>query len=255
MSENEIENIKEDELKEFIKRLPELTKEPPCTHLVMLAVRSRKAKKIFGIKMSDIVVERKVIRPISQWRERYFSRVCNLAMLQHFGRYEVKGHYTVPEVMGIYATICPRDVFKATADMMKDNVSYLYQRDESASLQLSRQYTAFFSKLHKFKSRKWNFVTLDIDNDDEKLLKEILDRVSMIPIFMVTETSRGYHIVLDISKSSDARMFYGEEKLMQKLGLDYVSKGLEIQRDSQEPIPGTKYFREDGKLHYVRIIQ
>jgi len=71
----------------------------------------------------------------------------------------------------------------------------------------------------------------------------------------MTETSRGYHIVLDISEPEHAKTFYGQEKVMQKLGLDYAERGLEIQRDSQEPIPGTKYFRDDGSLHYVRLIQ
>jgi len=247
--------IKEDDVKEFIKRLPELTKEPPRTHLLMLSVRSRKAKAIYGIKMSDIVVERKIIRPAENWRERYFNKIYNLALLQHSGRYEVKGHFTVPEVMATYATIAPRNVYKATAELMRDNVTFLYQRDEASNVQLMKQHIMFFSRLHKFKDRGWNYVTLDLDVLDGSLMREILDEVSMIPVFMVTETSRGYHIVLDITKPRDARVFYGEEKLMQKLGLKYASKGLEIQRGSQEPVPGTKYYRDNGKLHYVGIIQ
>ena len=245
--------INESDLKEFINRLPEITLNPPSVHLVMLAIRSRKAKQILGIKIKDLVVERRIIRP-SSWREKYFKTVYNLALLQHHGLYYYKGLEIPLQAKAIYASLTPRNVYHAIADLMKENISFLFQGDESARYQLTKQDVRFFGCLHRHKMRTSNFVTLDLDTGDKKILKEILDYVSVLPLFMVTETSRGYHIVLDLSKSDDARAFYGQEKIMQKLGLKYTDKGLEFQRDSQEPVPGTLYFKEDGSVHYVKIL-
>jgi len=243
----------ESDVKEFISRLPDITLDPPSVHLVMLAIRSRKAKQILGIKIKDLVVERRIIRP-SNWREKYFKTVYNLALLQHHGLYYYKGLEIPLQAKAIYASLTPRNVYHAIADLMKENISYLFQGDESARYQLTKQDVRFFGCLHRHKMRTSNFVTLDLDTGDKKILKEILDYVSVLPLFMVTETSRGYHIVLDLSKPDDARAFYGQEKIMQKLGLKYTDKGLEFQRDSQEPVPGTLYFRENGSPHYVKLL-
>lgn len=70
-----LELIKEDQLTEFTKRLPDITIVPPTTHLMMMAIRSRKAKEIMGVKLKDLVVEREIIRPVSNWRARYFNAV------------------------------------------------------------------------------------------------------------------------------------------------------------------------------------
>ena len=67
--------LNEDVTKEFIKRLPELSINPPTVHLQMLAARSRKAREIMGLKVHDLVIERKIIRAIPDWRLRYFNSV------------------------------------------------------------------------------------------------------------------------------------------------------------------------------------
>ena len=245
----------EEDVKEFIGRLPNLSLDPPSVHLLMLAVRSRKAKTIMGVKIKDLVVERKVIRPSQMWRNRYFSSVYKLALLQNYGLYYYNDRVIPSQTMAIYATLSPRNVRAAVADLMKENVTLLYQHDESARYQLTKQDVRFFGHLHRHKLRTTHFVTLDLDVDDRQLLNAILDEVSSFTIFMVTETSRGYHIVLDLTDPDDAREFYGQEKMMQKLGLEYAKKGLEFQRDSQEPVPGTLYCKDDGSIHYVRLIR
>jgi hypothetical protein len=250
-----MEYLRENDTKEFIRRLPELTVNPLNVHLLMLAVRSRKAKEILGEKIHDIVVERKIIRPIPDWKSRYFNGVYNLSILQHQGRFEFNNILIPAQTMGIFATLSPRNVLASNADLMKENITYFYQNDETSRMELAKISSRYFGTLHKHKDRNTNFVTLDLDNGDKALLKEILDKVSILPIFMVTETSRGFHIVLDISKSENAKIFYGEEALIQKLGLEYAKKGLEIQKDSQEPVPGTLYYRPKGEIHYVTILQ
>ena len=243
----------ESELKEFINRLPELSIEPTTVHLLMLAIRSRKAKEILGIKIKDLVVERRIVRP-SNWKEKYFKTVHNLALLQHHGLYYYKDLPIPLQAKAIYCTLTPRSVKHAVSDLMKETINYIMQGDDSAKYQLTKLDVRYFGCLHRHKSKVSNYVTLDIDNSDKRILNEILDMVSSIPIFMVTETSRGYHVVLDLTRTEDAIQFYGQEKLMQKLGLKYAKHGLEIQRDAQEPVPGTLYFRENGVKHYVRIL-
>lgn len=260
-----MEYLKENDTKEFIKRLPNLTINPLNVHLLMLAVRSRKAREIMGFKVKDLVIERRIIRPIpylpnqnldiSNWREKYFNTVYNLSILQHQGKYTVKGILAPAEAMGIFATLSPRNVMSANADLMKENITYFYQGDDTSKMEIAKLSSRYFGMLHSHKDRGSNFVTLDIDNGDKVLFKEILDKVSMLPIFMATETSRGYHIVLNLTKPEDARIFYGENALIQQLGLAYAKKGLEIQKDSQEPVAGTLYYREKGVIHYVTILQ
>lgn len=256
--------LKEVDTKEFIKRLPDLTVNPLNVHLIMLAVRSRKAREIMGFKVKDLVIERRIIRPIfrlpeqtlefTDWREKYFNSTYNLSVLQHQGKYSVKGVYAPPEAMGIFGTLSPRNVMSASADLMKETIAYVYQGDDASRMEIAKLHSRYFGALHRHKDRSSQFVTLDLDNDDKVLFKEILDKASVLPVFMVTETSRGYHIVLNITKPEDARIFYGENALVQQLGLAYAKRGLEIQRDSQEPIPGTLYYRKKGELHYVELL-
>ena len=252
-----MEIVIEEDLKEFIKRLPDLDKDKMTVHLIMLAVRSRKAKEILGVKIKDLVVERKVIRPIDDWRERYFNQVYNLSILQHEGKYNIRDLDVPGETMGIFATLSPRNVLSSVADMMKEDIGYFYKLDEGSKMELAKQSSRFFGFLHKHKDRITNFVTLDLDSGDKDVLNNILDDVnkSGIPLFMVTETSRGYHAVLDLTKPEHAKIFYGQEALIQKLGLKYSDKGLEIQKDSQEPIPGTLYCKPRKEIHYVKILQ
>jgi len=250
----------EEDVKEFIRRLPDLSTTPPTTHLIMLAARSKKAKKLYGMKIRDLVVERKVVRNIPEWRNRYFNRVYNVATLQVHGKFDLKGNMSVPEVMGLYATISPRSVIKAICDVSKSNIDNLYQRDDFNNANLARMHTNYTSKLHKYRQGGHHFATLDIDpsspSEGKRLLKEITDKVEPhIPIFITTETSSGYHIVLDISKGEHAKIYYGQESLQHKLALEYTKDGLEFLKQPQEPIPGTRYYRPNGDLHYVRIVR
>ena len=245
----------EEDVKEFIRRLPVITLDPPSVHLQMLNIRSRKAREIMGFKIHDLVVERRVIRPIPEWRDKYFNSTYNLSVLQHEGRYECKGILAPAEAMGIFATISPRSVEKANIALMKETIEHAFQKGEDPKRELSKVPSKFFGYLHAHKERSRNFVTLDIDNDSQTMLFEILDKVSILPIWMATETSRGYHVILELTKSDDARTFYGKNGLMQQLGLAYAKQGLEIQRDSQEPLSGTAYYRKKGSINYVRIIR
>jgi len=95
-----MEYIIESDVKESIKRLPELSIEPISVHLLMMAIRSRKARKLLDTKMKDLVVERKIIRPIPDWKNRYFNTVYNMAVLQFNGKYNVKNIIVPKEVLG-----------------------------------------------------------------------------------------------------------------------------------------------------------
>lgn len=65
--------MQEETVREFINRLPPISYEIPTVHLILLAVRSRFAKMQYDIKIKDLVVERKVIRPSNDWKETYQS--------------------------------------------------------------------------------------------------------------------------------------------------------------------------------------
>ena len=230
----------------------------------MLAIRSRKAREMMGVKVKDLVVERKIIRAMPDWKDRYFNAVYNTSVLQHIGRYEAKGNLAPSQCMGIFATLAPRNVVVALEQLSKDNMSYLFilgnpvygqVTKDNAMIELSKQTSKYFGALHAHRVKAYHFVTIDID--DPSIYPLVKDMTSPLNIWMITETSRGYHIILDLSKSSDAEAYYGRKPQDGiHYQLDHKFKGLfDFQRDSQEPVAGTLYYREKDKLHYVGIVQ
>lgn len=258
-----MEYIIEENVKEFINRLPELSL-PHQIHLLMLAARSRKCKEMIGYKLKDLVMKREIIRFIPDWKERYFNAVSNLAVLQHVSRFAVNDKLVPPEAFGILATLSPRDFLEAYVEFEKKQNSLLHQaiKDPNVYSEAAKVNSHFFSALHKHRCHGSYFVTLDLDVNDKVIFRDIQDTVSVLKIWMVTETSRGTHTILDLSKKDDAVAFYGRKpqqglyfKLNQKYGVQSNHKVLDIQKDSQEPIAGTLYYREKGKKHFVEILQ
>ena len=252
-----VEHVIESDVKEFVDRLPSLTLRPPTVHLIMSAVRSKKAKELMNIKIHDLVIERKVIRPIAFWRERYFNSVLNLAELQFDGVYDLQENKRIPsKAIGLFATISPRNVNFAVQELIKDDVGFFYNGDDASMMQLSKQTSLWFGRLHRHRAKGTHFVTLDIDSLDTKRYMRVCDFVSSIAVWMITETSGGYHIILNLSNESDARAFYGENGILQQLRQKEDPDIVEIQRDSQEPIAGTFYHRlNSDEPFFVRILR
>ena len=248
----------ESDVKEFISRLPEPKVDPPEVYLAMLAVRSKKAKEFLGVKIRDLLVEREIIRPTEIWRKRYFSKISNLAVLQHHGVYDMKETLEFPrippEAMGIMAVLSPRNVYFAITDLMSENIKYLYEHSTLSSMELAKESSRFFGFLHKHKQKGYNYVTLDIDSMDKDIFKHALDVSSSFPKFMVTETSGGWHIVLDLKDSQSAKDFYIGGGIWDTLVSKYPC--IELQRDSQEPLPGTLYHRKGSiEPFFVRLLE
>ena len=249
--------IVEEDVREFIRRLPDLSIEPPTAHLLMLIIRSRYSKDITGIKVKDIVTERKIIRNTSEftneWREKYFHKVYNLAVLQASGRYIVKDVVMPHKVMGILATITPRNVGRSAVDVIKYTGDRLLDNHGA----LNRLDLEFFSSLHRNKipnSGGNKFLTVDID--DPEVYTSVYDFLTPFDKWMITRTSRGYHIILDLKKEEMGRDFYHPKtgvwpKILEKHGNEKV----ELQRDAQEPVPGTFYYNPKREDNYVEIIE
>ena len=277
--------IQEELVKEFINRLPPLEK-PNNTHLQMLAARSRKCREIMGFKIKDLVMERKIIRAIPEWKTRYFDSIYNLAVLQNHGRYTVNDVYVPTEAFGILATISPRNVTSATEEIMKEQTELIFKtlKDQQSYLLLGKINSRFFASLHRHHDRTWNFVTLDLDVSTKEIYEDIHDIISPLKIWMITETSRGYHFILDLKHVDDAKTFYGygkrpQDGIIYKLKSKYCKESLKnntkvdgcvncwnasnsvstdvlhIQKDSQEPVVGTMYSRNKGEPYYVQIIE
>jgi hypothetical protein len=248
--------LNEDVLREFIRRLPEITPSIPNVHLIMLAIRSRFAKQQFGIKIKDLVVERKVIRPYADWQKNYFARVFNLATLAQYGYYSYSDLRIVPGCFGIYGTIIPRHVKNAIGNILNETTKYLLSNDTTnMNNYISRLDVRYFGRLHANKdSKAAKVVTLDVDIP--AAYPGIRDMVSPFDVWMVTKTSRGFHIILNLNKRETAKEFYQGGGVWARILAKYKS-AVELQRDPQEPIPGTLYFRPDspGELNYVEIIE
>lgn len=246
----------EEDVKLFIEKLPPLS-EPFHVHLLMLAVRSRKAKEMMGFKCHDLVVEREIIRQNEGWNARYFNSVYNMSILQCHGRYDTP-HGIVPmESKGIFATLNPRNIMSATNDLMKNNMELIMKNNSESIIELAKIHSRFFGNLHRHKAKTlYHFVTIDLDEGGRPLLNKVLGEIAAIPIWMVTQTTRGYHIILDVGKPDDAEEYFHNQKgVKARLQHDYKEYKIDYQNDSQEPIAGTLYFKEKGIPNYVQIIQ
>jgi hypothetical protein len=213
----------------------------------------------FGFKIKDILVEREIIRPIPQWRERYLDSVWNMEICKLQGRYHYNGVLMPSDIFGTLATLSPRSINYALLDLMKENLDLTFGNHTQQALEeLSKQTSRWFGFLHQHKTKGTRFVTVDQDDDNKDTLKGILDLVSSLPIWMVTETGRGYHVILDVSRAEDAEHFFapakgGKPSLSKQIADGFVN--VEIQNDSQEPISGTRYASPKDPEHFVTIIQ
>ena len=125
---------------------------------------------------------------------------------------------------------------------------------------LDRLDVEFFAALHSHKSNDCpnKFVTVDVD--DPEVFKPIMGILESFPIWMVTQTSRGYHIILDISDGPDCKS-WGEAFYKPPGGVwlkihEKYPKTVEVIQRGQEPIPGTFYHRPgNDKPNFVRILR
>lgn len=251
--------IDEDQVREFIRRLPDLqTDDMPTCYFAMLCIRSRWCKEFTGQKIKDIVVERKNIRPSvkypNEWREKYLRKIYNLSTLQNHGQYLVKDVLVPKETLSIMAVITPRHVLRAYRDLSKYAIDRIIDKNLNA---LNRLDIEFISGLHRNKTPEHRGrVTVDID--DPNIYKNIYDDLSVLDKWMITATSRGYHIILDL-KGQQAEDFYkppnGIWPTMNKKYNTGDKDKVELQRRAQEPVPGTYYYSPLRKDNFVRILE
>ena len=236
-----MEILREDNAKEFIKRLPEITQTPATCHLLMLIIRKKKALEMLNEKMKDAIVEKTIIRENTDWRMRYFSKLYNLALLQHQGRYDSDaGVIIAPAAMGIFATLAPRDVIKSVVQLTQENVELGFRHDKEAMEKLTRQSSTLFRLLHGQKQKGYNFQDFDIDENDDFLHNKVRDLVSSYPIFIDIGSSRGYHIVVNLTKGTDAGDFY-KKNVIEIVKAKTHGYKIDVTKDPQIPVPGTYY--------------
>jgi hypothetical protein len=240
---------------EFVKRLP--VPSDDMVYLLMLTTRSRLAKLITGMKIKDLVLERSTVTNSSWWKVLYLNTVRNLSILQEQGYYVVKKDGTPIPVQSrcVLAIISPRDVIKSSKEFVRTTTDILWSRDALATTGLNILNKNLFSTLHREKHRKFNFVTADIDSDDQTVFKMVSDKCSVLPKFMVTKVSSGWHIVLNLCKPSDAAAFWEKKGVKSQIEDILTRTPIDILLDPQEPIPGTLYYKETGERHYVQLLE
>jgi len=239
----------------FVERLPNLPEDG--VYLLMLTTRSRLAKEITGDKIKDLVLERSIVQPTLRWRDMYLNAVHNLEELQKNGTYIVKqtGMDIPVQARCVLGIVCPRDVAKSARILVQETQKILWSKDAIAYTGLARLNKQLFSYLHKEKLRSYNFVTIDIDAPDEGIFEEVRRICEPIPKLMITEVSRGWHVVLDLNKHDDAAKFYSPNGPRSQLNKIFSRTAVEVLQDPQEPIPGTMYFRETGEEHHVKLVE
>jgi hypothetical protein len=117
----------EEQAKFFIEKLPAISFDIPTLHLLMLGARSRRSKKKYNIKIKDMMFERKFIRPVPNWREIYFEKIYNLAVLQTSGKYYYKNIYIASDCLGIFGTVNPRNVNSAVSSLISQTFDIVFQ--------------------------------------------------------------------------------------------------------------------------------
>ena len=241
-----MEIVKEDLVREFVKKLPEITLKPTTVHLLGLALKAERMKELYNLDIRDTFIERKIIKPKQVWRSHFVDEVCNLAALQAYGTYRYRDQKLSSQVMAVVSTLEPRDVIGAVNDFIKESLDLAYLNNYSSLYALTKVSSRFF--LHLLK-RKRNMELRSIEISDPRLFENVYDILSLFPIVAVTRLSKRYHVIVDISSEDDKEEFYSygvkEIKSIPDVQLlDYVI----------EPVPGTLWY-EDNTVSYVELVE
>ena len=234
-----------EDTRRFLSFLPELERHE--VYLAMLAVRGRYVREMLGIKLTDTILHREVIRPVEgepfiDVAERKIRRLEVLAA--HAPElYRVKGHPVPAVATGILFLMNPRHILRAGVDLIKETATRLYEvgiaENPASSLrELSKLHVRWTACLHKRPSRKV-FFTFDIDEKDEELLNDVLSHVDWLP-HMVTETVRGYHVIVKAEEKEQRARLYRDVVMNRELEERWKSV-VEFKPDPMEPPAGTRY--------------
>ena len=235
----------EADVRKFLSFLPEL--EMHEVYLAMLSVRSRYAKEMLGIKLTDTILTREVIRRVEDepFIDVALRKIRRLeVMAEHAPElYWVKGHPVPVETTGIMLLMNPRHVLRAGVDLIKEVATRLYEvgvsECPSSSLrELSKLHVRWTACLHRRPARKM-FFTFDVDVKDKSLLSEVLSHVQNLP-HMVIETVRGFHVVVRAEKKEQRAMIYKDVVMNPEVRKRWGDT-VEFKPDPMEPVPGTRY--------------
>lgn len=238
VEENTVHSLIYDEelVKRFINTLPELTKDK--AYLLMLTIRSRLAKQIYGIKVADIVLMHEIILHSDDWKDRLFRRIKRLAILGGYAEevFRVKGYPVKPRMCAIMLVVNPADIRKGVADFVKEIMndivlSYRFDRVVKAKKLL-------FGCLHR--RARGHFHTIDVDSKDREIFNELRDELSPYSVKWIIETPRGYHFVVDLKASGVDFFKHFVLKRLPELKRKY-SNTIEYLKHPQEPVVGTFY--------------
>jgi len=257
-----------EELHKFVNLLPDI--EEGRAYILMLMIRSRLAKQLLGVKVKDIVLERKVVAWYEQrydWRSVFVRKVKELSILaKHSNEIYViskeKGEVPVPpEATGIVCVLNQSDVRQALCDFMNETMKLLVlQNDLENAHKVWKRYVA---NLHKRVKRI--FHVLDLDTKDENIFNEIMSELDKYkqPYFVI-ETRRGYHFVIDLRVFAEDRKLAGKfftefvhryvpekQKVLYEIENGNKKPLIEYQTQAMSPVPGTVYGGFNIRIKHV----
>lgn len=211
-------------LKEFITWLPELKKHEKF--FVALFARKKYGSHADGLLKRFIAHKGNLFFKIKQLE-------CKL------GSYVIENKIVSQDSLALYINPNPRDLKKATADVIKKGAELLLL-DKNFNIQAE-----CLSCIQRSKGEK-HFIDFDIDNKniDENILSKILKSYTII------ETKGGYHVLVD-SINQDNKNWYQE--MIKNFNVDNSG-------DQLLPVPGTIQGTYMPKIiysnswHYVKYI-
>lgn len=200
------------ELKKFIEWLPEVNKD--VKFLGHLMAR----KKYSPVIKSDQASLKRFV----SYKKDLLEKIAKLEV--PLGTYKFNGIAVPQEALAFYITVNPRDPEKVAKQLMKvllDKVLANYDGYCPSSLAL----TAY----HQTKPET---VWYDFDFDGVKFeeMKDKIKEVVDLENVAVVETRGGFHLLVDVKKSSDTRWHQG----LKKLGADVIGGS-----EALIPMPGT----------------
>jgi len=264
--------VDENELKRFIEWLPDIGWDE--AYLVMILIRSKMLKKIFGFKGTDHTLQRTIV-------PGYYREYTKLMLEKTIKRYALLGYYSrelfmyfrhkpgtdeveeaieVPrELIGIMILINPVDWINASLLTVNDVVRAFYSawRKPKESEKLIRRIdTRYLRNCHSREKRM--FHQIDVDTKEKEVISVLEDKfieyLGFIPAHI--ETPHGYHYLVPVHKfTSDIskRWFKPKEKKkrkqtsitfqewLEKYDKELGGKILEYKKQTLEPVPGTLY--------------
>ena len=236
------------EVIEFIEFLPDL--EWWQAYVVLVLVRSKGLKELYGFKGSDFTLGLKaVVGALSNPKLRLYQVLRRYSVVREYSDqcylYEKGGrYYRIPKDL-VCIMVCPNpaDWVTASIDTVKEFMDSMRESIISGTPSVLKRIDVRLAA-NCMRRTKAYFHMIDIDSHEavNDVLMEVQELLSYLPARIVTP--HGMHVLVPVhefDKETARRWFRNIDEVIDRINLDYGGGAVEYKKVFQEPVPGIEY--------------